>query len=123
VNEAAVTAARAGTTRCGLDERDLQRRLTLLERKCSPEPGEAAADDADVRLRVTRQMRSSGFGTRFVQPPRWQTRRDAQAVVADRCRRIWMRTLVSIAITAIAKIAVPMTFTCGGAPFLAEPQT
>ncbi len=34
-----------------------------------------------------------------------------------------MRTLTSIAVRAITKMAVPITFTCGGAPILAAPQT
>src|SRR5439155_21193809 len=38
-------------------------------------------------------------------------------------RRVWMRTLTSIAVRATTKIAVPITFTCGGAPMRAAPQT
>src|SRR5262249_10624315 len=38
-------------------------------------------------------------------------------------RRIWIRTLPSMASTATAKIVVPITFTCGGAPTRAAPQT
>jgi hypothetical protein len=38
-------------------------------------------------------------------------------------RRIWKSTLPSIVASAITKIAVPITFTCGGAPILAAPQT
>src|SRR5207244_13196164 len=38
-------------------------------------------------------------------------------------RRIWTRTLPSMAATAMTKMAVPITFTCGGAPTCAAPQT
>src|SRR5207249_7196509 len=59
----------------------------------------------------------------FVQPPGWQARRDAQAVDVDRCRRIWKRTFAIIPVTATMKMTLPITFTCGGAPTLAEFQT
>src|SRR5262249_42961480 len=53
-----------------------------------------------------------------------QMRLDRQVADAfDRSRRIWTRTLPTIATTAIVKIAVPITFTCGGAPTRAAPQT
>ena len=45
------------------------------------------------------------------------------AAAADRSRRICTSTLVIMPITATAKMAVPITFTCGGAPTRAAPQT
>src|SRR5438034_33965 len=50
VDEAAVASARTRPTLLGLDENDAQRRLALLQSQGCPEAGEAAADDADVRL-------------------------------------------------------------------------
>lgn len=52
---AAVAAARAGAAQVGFDDRDVERRVLLLRLDRGPEPGEAAADDADVGLRRTLQ--------------------------------------------------------------------
>ena len=38
-------------------------------------------------------------------------------------RPIWTRMLISMSVSAMRKIAVPITFTCGGAPTRAAPQT
>src|SRR5205085_2587439 len=47
-DEAAVAAARAAAADVGLDQRDVDRRVELLQAERRPEAGEAAADDADV---------------------------------------------------------------------------
>ena len=46
--EAAVATARAAAADVGLDEDDLGRRSVLLDPQRRPQPGEAAADDADL---------------------------------------------------------------------------
>src|SRR5207249_2462167 len=47
-DEAAVAAARAAAADVGLDDRDVQRRIVLLQAERGPETGIAAAHDADV---------------------------------------------------------------------------
>ena len=77
------------------------------------------------RLRRVAATASSGAG--LVQPPRREARRDGWSIqvaaAADRSRRICTSTLVIMPITATPKMAVPITFTCGGAPTRAAPQT
>src|SRR5262249_47054931 len=90
-----------------------------------PQPSEPAADDADVGPDVALERRRRLVGTGLVPPPRRQPRRDrwGYAVLPDLSRRISTRTLTGTVRTAMTKIAVPMTLTCGGAPILAAPQT
>jgi hypothetical protein len=121
VEKAAVPATRPGAARLGLEDDRAQRRLPLLQSERSPETGETAPDDANVGGDITLERRRRGERPSLVEPPRNRPeRRDAQAVL---WRRIWTSTFVSIPITATAKIAVPMTFTCGGAPTRAAPHT
>ncbi len=85
-----------------------------LQRQRRPQPGVAAADDADVRGDVSLQRRCRLDGPSLVEPPRRQPRLDrglVQAVAPDRSRRICTRTFATIATTATAKIAVPITLT------------
>ena len=126
VDEAAVPAAGAGAARLRLNEHDAGCRLALLQRQRRPEPRITAADDAEIAGDVAFEGRRSLDRAGLVQPPRRQPRLDrrlAQAVAPDRSRRIWTSTFATIATTATAKIAVPITFTCGGAPTRAAPQT
>src|SRR5436309_2411555 len=58
-----------------------------------------------------------------VQPPRRQPRLHSGLDKADLTRRRWTSMFATIATTATVKIAVPITFTCGGAPTRAAPQT
>jgi hypothetical protein len=56
-DEPAVAAARAAAADVAFDERDVQRRLAVLERERGPEAGEPTADDADVGAGVAVQRR------------------------------------------------------------------
>jgi hypothetical protein len=120
VEKPSVAPTGPGPARLGLDQDDLERRLSLLQFERSPEPCVTASDNADVSLVGSLEGGLRLERTRFVEPPGRQPRRDAQAVLV---RRIWMSTFASIPITATAKIAVPITFTCGGAPTRAAPHT
>ncbi len=115
-----VASAGPGPAGLGLEKDDLERRLSLVQLERSPEPGVTASDDADVSLDGSLEGGLRLERTGFVEPPGRQPRRDAQAVLV---RRIWMSTFTSIPITATAKIAEPITLTCGGAPTFAVPQT
>src|SRR5689334_1916493 len=124
VDEPPVAAARPGAARRSLEHDDTRGRLALPHGKRSPEPGIAAADHADVRRDLAVQRSRGRVCACLVPPPRGEGREDAQAVEgADRSRRICTRTFTSMAVTATTKIAVPITFTCGGAPIRAAPQT
>ena len=74
VAEAAVAAARPAAALVGLEDDDVERRLPLLQRERGPEARETAADDGDVRVRVTRERRrglaAEAGGERLVDPPR-----------------------------------------------------
>ena len=74
---------------------------------------------ADVVLEQGLRLVGAGLAP----PPGRKARLDAQAVAADRSRRIWRRMFPTIATTATMKIADPITLTCGGAPMRAAPQT
>jgi hypothetical protein len=69
VAEAAVSPARAGAARLGLEQEDIRRGVALAQSERRPEPGEAAADDADVGRDVALERRGSLLGARLVEPP------------------------------------------------------
>jgi hypothetical protein len=69
VAEAAVAPARPDAARPGLQQDDVDGRIALSERERGPEPGEAAADDADVGRGVALERRCRLLGARLVQPP------------------------------------------------------
>ena len=123
MDEPAVAAARPRATGRGLQQDDVRRPFPLLQRKGGPQAGETATDDAHVGGDIALERRRRVVRPRLVPPPRWETRYDAQAVAADRCRRIWKRTFPTIRVTATMKMTLPITFTCGGAPTRAAPQT
>src|SRR5437868_2943415 len=73
VQEAAVAAARPGAAAFRLEQDDVRRRVSLLDRERGPQAGEAAADDADVGVdgafeRVGHVVAERG--RRLLQPPR-----------------------------------------------------
>jgi hypothetical protein len=69
VEEPTVAAARPGAARLGLEQDDIGGRAALAQRQRSPEPGEAAADDADVGRGVALERWGRLLGARLVQPP------------------------------------------------------
>src|SRR5438477_13080824 len=103
----------------------MRRRLTLLDRERRPQPRVPTADDADVRRDIAVQRGRGAIRPGFVPPPGHclQRRFDGHDVAAERSRRIWKRTFPTIPTTAIRKIALPITFTCGGIPRCTAPQT
>ena len=73
MQEAAVAAARPGAAAFRLEQDDVRRRVSLLDRERGPQAGEAAADDADVGVdgaleRVGHVVAERG--RRLLQPPR-----------------------------------------------------
>jgi hypothetical protein len=52
-----------------LEHDDVERRIALDQRERRPEPGEAAADDRDVGLRVARQRRGRIDRPGLFEPP------------------------------------------------------
>jgi hypothetical protein len=73
VQEAAVAPARAAAALALLEHDDVELRLALFQGKCRPEAGVAAADDRDVRVDVTVELRrglaAEAGGQRLLEPP------------------------------------------------------
>src|SRR6185312_13229401 len=85
----------------------------------------AADDDRHLAVSVAahpREVEPEVVAYRLLQLGRREGRRDGGHAASFE-RRIWTRMLTSAAVSAITKMAVPITFTCGGAPILAAPQT
>ena len=84
VQEAAVASTRPYAAAFRLQHDDGRRRVALLHGERGPQAGEAAADDADIRMHVARERLGDVVaerGGRFLEPPR-RPKRDGQANVS-----------------------------------------